>query len=130
MKRIIKFRGQRVDNMEWVYGFYFKKWRTNQAVIHLSEQEGVNVDKQFSVVPESVGQMFNIRGIECFDGDKIMLNHWRSADLFNYDKPFVIEFNGSEIIFKQGEYSLFLDSLQGKLDFEVIGNIFETTNNK
>jgi len=56
MERIIKFKGQRIDNNEWVYGHYYYKWRTKQHVIHCGEQSGLFVDTEFEVALESVGQ--------------------------------------------------------------------------
>ena len=52
--KTIKFRGKRTDNNEWVYGYYYYKWRTKQHIIHCSESQGVLVDKEFEIIGETL----------------------------------------------------------------------------
>lgn len=63
-------------------------------------------------------------GKEIYDGDIVLLDHWKSSDLFDYSKPFVVEYYEGEINFKQGGYNNFKGSLTGRIKIEVIGNIF------
>ena len=59
--KTIKFRGKRIDNGEWVYGYYYYKWRTKQHVIHCSESQGVLVDKEFEVIGETVEEFTGLK---------------------------------------------------------------------
>ena len=62
---------------------------------------------------------------EIYEGDWVILNHWKSTDIFDYSNPFLVTYYEGEINFKQGEYNNFKGSLQGKLSIEVIGNQYE-----
>ena len=64
-------------------------------------------------------------GKDIYEGDIVLLNHWKSSDLFNYKLPFIVEYYEGEINFKQKEYNNFKGSLVGKIDIEIIGNQFE-----
>jgi uncharacterized phage protein (TIGR01671 family) len=65
MQREIKFRGQRIDNNEWVYGYYYKDIQRNSFVpekpilwekhfIRLLEADGIFL--AYEVKPETIGQ--------------------------------------------------------------------------
>lgn len=70
--RQIKFRGRRINNMEWVYGFYYEAEYCDgkgiQSFIKMDVLSGV------PVYPETVGQFIGIldkKGIEIYEKDKI-----------------------------------------------------------
>lgn len=65
--RVIKFRGQRIDNKEWVYGDLITRPIHHDCVI--LEAGCIN----HSVIPETVGQFFrtDINGEDCFEDDII-----------------------------------------------------------
>lgn len=70
-QRVIKFRGKRVDNGEWVYGYYFIDLENKLPYIMLSERKNTAEDwmlKSVQVVPETVGQFI---GLNDSDGDEI-----------------------------------------------------------
>lgn len=64
-------------------------------------------------------------GKEIYEGDFLKLNHWKSSDIFDYTKPFIVKWEFGQINFKQGEHNNFIGSLNGKLGMEIIGNIYE-----
>lgn len=77
--REIKFRGKRIDNVEWVEGFYIKHIFGDETV-HYIVDEKFNFEDSYTplvrrcvkVHPETVGQMLEIgdcTGEELFDGD-------------------------------------------------------------
>lgn len=64
--RTILFRGKRVDNNEWVYGFYaFDKIKERHVICN-------EFDGSVKVVPETVGQLamtIQFNGKHVFEGD-------------------------------------------------------------
>jgi len=73
MDRKIKFRGQRKDNKEWVYGWYVYCRRHAYILpIHNEDapdpcfderwiQDGADDDNWFEVIPETVGQYTSLK---------------------------------------------------------------------
>ena len=112
MDRVIKFRGKRVDNGEWVYGYYEKR------IFRLSTGEWSEYDRihayekdkdtgniipigSFEVIPSSVGQFTGFtdcEGKEIYEGDIVQLKgsdyevyfqkdcgQWLAQDCFQRD---------------------------------------------
>ncbi len=146
MARGILFRGKRVDNGEWVEGFYIEAnhhWHNKgvhkEWIVTNTIQNGgwCNVASKYAVIPETVGQYTGLvdkNGTKIFEGD-IVKKSW----IYRYktgrgEEEKLNSFTGV-VIFEAGQFGL---SLNEGMDFdefvgeckheqwtEVIGNIHE-----
>lgn len=131
--REILFRGQRVDNGEWVYGFYvecldlknenaippFEKKKyifTSWEESLLSNEDNGGV---FEVKPESIGQytgLLDKNGNKIFEGDRVKLGD---------SVVFIVEFINGAFVFKNSDTYIIPLILPKKEEIEIIGNIHE-----
>lgn len=69
--REIKFRGKRIDNNEWVYGYLFIIWDKHYILWGTTN----NVPNKIQVIPETVGQFVgrqDINNKDIYEGDIII----------------------------------------------------------
>ena len=135
----ILFRGKRVDNGEWVEGFY-----VNVPEHYKPEMSGksyivsINNGLFFEVVPETVGQFTGLadkNGKKIFEGDIVKYNLW--DDKFDYCEVKFGYFYAAMDSYNGGPaLGFYLADINGKADdigffenlykfVEVIGNIHD-----
>lgn len=137
--REIKFRGQRVDNKEWVYGYYCLNPHFNRAEIFSFDNGRGYV---YDVIPETVGQYTGLKdknGNEIYEGD--IVKCWdNSAEYasWGFDKVHigVIEYTpdcyslkipGKQTVdtpaYKHWDNPVYLEHWSNAENIEIIGNI-------
>lgn len=91
MNREIKFRGQRIDNNEWVYGYYVKDPK-GQHRIYWQPFKDASSNTYHFIKPETIGQFTGIldkANTEVYEGDFV------STDL---ERPH------NKVIYKNGAF--------------------------
>jgi len=80
MGREIKCRGRRLDNSEWVYGYFCLSINGKTLIIPAVEYcnyrlwDGENPAEAFEVIPDTVGQFTGLcdkNGVDIFDGNAV-----------------------------------------------------------
>ena len=132
MNREILFRGKRVDNGEWVGGFYVKygiKGEKRDCIIPMSAA----VLYAYEVISETIGQYTGLtdkNGVEIFEGDiasfKRFENNYVGKIIFN-NKTAGFEFWWNVIVGAYGEKATRCANLSVCDEIEVIGNIHDNS---
>lgn len=126
------YRGKRIDNGEWVYGFYFCMYHDDDRkhLHHFIIPLNVSIPKdrpigeiQVEVDPDTVGQCVSDlpdkNGKKIFEGDIV-------SGFFNHEKIVGYIFYGSDASFFIQRDGLFGIGLNNASDWlEVIGNIHD-----
>lgn len=130
MNREILFRGKRVDNGEWVYGYLW-----SSRTIGYESPCG-NVD-EIVVDPSTVGQYTGLtdkKGVRIFEGDVLRLY----SELENYFWTAVVEFGNPNCTYNWGwhlkplspcrqnpDILLWVDTELENIEAEIIGNVHD-----
>lgn len=64
-------------------------------------------------------------GSEIYDGDLVLIRHWKSSDLFDYSRSFEVRWGNGQVVFVQSGHYLHIGSLVGKTTYKRVGNIYE-----
>lgn len=113
--REILFKGKRVDNGEWVYGYLIK------GAARYVIQESIAQYPQYDVIPETVSQYTGLEdknGKKIFEGD-IMKNKLGGVGIVKYSKyaEFILDFIDDCTCTSFNPVTL--------RNYEVIGNVFD-----
>lgn len=121
--REILFRGKRIDNSEWVYGYYIQ-WRDGSASI----DDGDASAPMYSVDRSTVGQYSELKdknGNRVFEGD-ITMARIVEGDHTGFTWP------PAEIVFEDGAFcrkeqreAVPLRSYSACVEFEITGNVHD-----
>ena len=120
--REILFRGKRIDNGEWVQGYYFKIWDEHYICWGTTNGE-VN---KLLVIPETVGQYTGLKdnnGVKIFEGDIVR---------YGYTVTYIDGQDSNNLGMNVGFYTQRDDfeswaQMEAGGEYEIIGNIYETT---
>lgn len=72
MKREILFRGKRIDNGEWVYGYFYEECGVTYIIEDRQKETMLNRNTPNVIIPETIGQFTGLtdkKGVKIFEGD-------------------------------------------------------------
>lgn len=124
MNREIKFRGKRLDNGEWVYGYFYKE-NDNTYIIKDCQKESIlNRNISYKVDPDTVCQFIGCKdksGKEVYDGDVIHIGPDYCVVIWVEDLGgFYLKVDYAKLPCTRP-----LGAMLCRYDFEVIGNIHD-----
>ena len=127
--RAIKFRGKRLDDKSWVYGYLVPVVNREEKQMHIvTEIRGGSI-QGFAVDPETVGQytgMHDKNGNEVYEDDIV---RYRTTDERYTRNPcfstLIIHYEESSARFQAG--GIYWDTLRSE-KVEVIGNTYDNPN--
>ena len=127
MNRQIEFRGKRIDNSEWAYGYYIENKCDNHFIYEV-ELKGNLVWNIYEVDPSTIGQFTGLvdkNGKRIYEGDIIKGKEWEKGTSHRHIG--IVEYISNS--FRSvgiNKYLGFHGSVDGS--YEVIGNIHTKEN--
>lgn len=145
--REILFRGKRVDNGEWIEGYYIglhkttycfegEAERNKENEIHqivfeqMTDWDLPNKHLKVNVIPETVGQYTGWKdknGAKIFEGDVLQRKH---KEIINHSQNMEVKFVPEKACFAAvdiggGNVTFISDYINYKYEIEIIGNIHD-----
>ena len=115
--REILFRGKRVDNGEWVYGYYFKG-----SCYFIKERPSSTFTSTFLVISSTVGQYTGLtdkNGNKIFEGDIFHLG--------DINIKHIVKWHDTGLMGKQAGASSYVGLSYWNERIEIIGNIHDNS---
>lgn len=135
--REIKFRGKRIDNNEWVYG-YLQKQAVEGEEYYITWPCTELINNCRVVIPKTIGQftgLYDKNNTPIFEGDIVSYNDFTSvyeyeitgSIIYSQDCKFEIEYDDKYIKFKKSTRPLVCNEhpIFASKKLEVIGNIYD-----
>lgn len=123
--REILFRGKRVDNDEWVYGFLIKMW----GQYHIIDQN--DEDSAYMIKPETIGQYTGIRaeqGVRIFEGDILKVSYddrtAYTTEVSAYGSTLCVDVDGEDYDFTAIDFAVDIWK-NNCCEWKVVGNVYD-----
>lgn len=127
--RSIKFRGRRLDNKEWVFGYLVPVVTRDEKQMYIATEIRDGAVEGFAVEPESVAQftgMCDKNGNEVYEGD--VVRYRTTDDRYTRNPNFrtlIVHYEESSARFMAG--GIYWDTLRPQI-VEVVGNSYDNPN--